>query len=152
MGSHATYSVFRDDLYVSFGVDNLIHHVQRNTLTPAFKINITPKSSEFYDRFVAGFQGYVGSYLFINYSYNMKRKLFIYNTKTKRGYHISDDAGLKNQGIRDNMYGTGHITKLTNLNRPGYFYYIKEAGTMKEMPKGVTGASHPVVFIAKIKD
>lgn len=159
IGSSATYSTFKNDLYVSFGIDNLIHQMQKQTLIPAFKINITPespdihnpKSSAFHDRIMPGFRGFIGSYLFINYAIEGKRKLYIYDTKTKKGYNFSHDDTLNNQGIRDNIYGSGHIT-LSKLNRSGYFYYIRNAGALKEMPKGVTDKSQPVVFIAKIKE
>ena len=151
--TNATYSTFKNDLYVSFGaIDNLIHKMQGNTLVPSVKINITPKSSEMEDRFPTRFRGFIGSYLFINYSIKNKPKLFIYNTNTKKGYNFTDDNSLKNQGVWDNIYGTGYITKLSKLNRSGYFYFVRSAGELKEMPKGVSDKSHPIVYVAKIKE
>ena len=152
MGCPATYSTFKDDLYVSFAVDDLIHHMKNYKLIPAFKINITPKTSDLEDRLEGNFRGFVGSYIFVNYKINRSPKFFIYNTNSKKGYNFSVDGKLKNQGIRDNVNGTGYITKLSKLNRPQYFYYLKSAGDMKEMPKNASSPNHPVVFMAKIKE
>jgi hypothetical protein len=152
-GCLATYSTFKDDLYVAFGgVDDLIHQMQNNKLIPAFKINIMPKNSNIHDRYSLGFRGFVGSYIFVNYYINDKPKIFIYNTESQKGYNFSIDDKLNNQSIQDNINGTGYITRLSNLNRPQFFYYVKRADDMKEMPKNASSPSHPVVFIAKMKE
>ena len=152
IGCNATYSTFRDDLYVSFAVDDLIHQIQNNKLIPAFKINITPKTSDLEDRLEGNFRGFVGSYIFVNYKINRSPKFFIYNTNSKKGYNFSVDNKLNNRGIRDNVNGTGYITKLSKLNRPQYFYYLKKAGDLKEMPRNASSPNHPIVFMAKIKE
>ena len=146
-----SFSTFLNDLYISLGVDRIIHKVQGNRLIPSFKINITP-NPPVSENYISFFRGFVGSYLFINYRHDSKYKLFIYNTKTKKGVNLTNDDSVKNQGVLDNLYETGHITKLNRLNRAGYFYYIKKAEEMKQLPQGVTDPSHPVVFITKIKD
>ena len=151
-GGIATFSTFKDDLYVSFGVDYLIHQMQNNKLIPTFKITIMPNILNSNDRYKAGFRGFVGSYIFVNYDINEKSNFFIYNTNSEKGYNFSIDDKLNNQGIRDNVNGTGYITKLSKLNRPQYFYYLKSAGDLKEMPKNASSPNHPVVFIAKIKE
>jgi hypothetical protein len=146
------YSTFQNSLYISFGIDNLIHQLQGNRLVSAYRINITPNTTNVDDRYFSGFRGFVGHYLFVNYRINGKNGLYIYNTRTRQGHNIANDNSLTNQGIRDNIYATGFITDIKRLNRDGYFYYIKNAGEMREMPRTASGASHPVVFIAKIKE
>ena len=146
-----SFSTFLNDLYISLGNDRIIHKVQGNRLIPSIKINITP-NPPVSENYVNNFKGFIGSYLFINYRHDSIYKLFIYNTKTNKGVNFTDDNSLRNQGVLDNLYETGHITKLNRLNRSGYFYYIKYAGDLKQLPQGVADSTHPVVFIAKIKD
>ena len=146
-----SFSTLRNNLYISVGTDRLIYRIQGNKLSPSFKINITP-NPPVSENYTIAFKGFVGSHLFINYRHDNKNKLFIYDTKTNKGVNFTDDESLKNQGVLDNLYETGHLTKLNRLNRAGYLYFIKKAGELKQMPQGVTDPSHLVVFIAKIKD
>ena len=152
-GRYAGFS-FRGRMpIVSFGLDNMLHQIEGNKITPIVKFNIEPAPTNAIDKYSYQFQGFIGNYLCIHYSRSLQTYLYLQNMSTGKIFQTKysrSEKRMLTDGIKDDMLATG-FCDITPLNRPGFFYFIKEREELKSNPNFSNEKTEYTVFFVKFK-
>ncbi len=160
----ACFSAFNDQLIFAFPSDNIIYTVKNDRISVLFEWNILSTVKLINENNpVFSTKGFMGKYLFINYSMNDlsgKSKIkssFIYikDTNTRMKYNIlmkSNEMGFVEGAICDDIYKTGYFTLIYPCNGKGYFYFIKGKNDIDKNINKVKISDGQVIFIVKTKE
>jgi hypothetical protein len=103
-----------------------------------------------------GEKGFIGKFLFVDYTIDGQSYLYMEDLKTGKRFHVKNDIMIMNDvtskdGIIDDVFNTGKCM-LRQGNQGNYFYFIKGNADIKRNNIGnISLRNGSVVFIVKTK-
>jgi hypothetical protein len=126
--ANGQFSIHDNAVNFSLATDSVLYKFQEREAKPVEQWHIKPFASTLKDRGF-GKSGFIGKYLFINYSRGNKEYLYLEDTKNGKKYHvkIKFEDSIFTDGIKDDLFNTGYVNIDHTLNQEGYFYFTKKA-------------------------
>ena len=148
----ASFSFRGQTPIVSFGLDNTLYQIQDKKITPIIKFTIDPAPVHALDKYGYQFQGFIGNYLCIHYLRNIQQYLYFKNMRTGKVFQtmFSIKDGKVSDGIKDDILHTG-TCKITPLNRPDYFYFVKKREELQGNTELLKENANHTIFFVKLK-
>lgn len=141
-----SFSINTNKLFVSLGIDNTIYKVDKDVITPSYKIEFKNSAPTSFELFGAPKQIILGHYIKYGYRLKMVSYDFLYGTKNGKSYNIkylrkNNECIL---GIKDDVFNTGFF-ELNPTNDENYVFFFKNAY------KANKNLSAPTIFLVKLK-
>jgi len=95
---------------------------------------------------------FIGKYLYVEYRIDDQSYLYMEDMKNGKTFHIKISYIKENEGIRDDVFNTGKISRIRSLNQEGYIYFINTRSEINGNSIGnIPLKDGSVVFILKTK-
>lgn len=123
-----------------------LYTIKRNQLIPSLKVDMSgfaasdDKSKNVYIRNI----NRNDKYLFVEYSYKRKTRLFIYDFSTGIQHNLTE-------GFNDDVFGTGNVMLRPLDVKFNQMYFIKDANELIDIVEGIDENSNPFLFIVNLK-
>lgn len=156
--SEANFFTYNNELLIAPTMDSTIYKIEGDKILSFFNWRIKPKEGYYYYKpFVLSFKGITGNFIYINYILrnssdkyiNNRRCFYFENLKSGEKYNINN---TEEGPIYDDFYHTGYFNIISLSNKPGYFYFIKEAAKIKQKANKINTNNKIVIFIVKTKE
>lgn len=142
-GLYVYCTVFFNDL----DIRDTMYSIQNNRILPVFKIDFS------------GIGAYGGEkrnleilnmyktqrFIFSDYKLNGKKQTFWYDSEKDQQY-------ILNNGINDDIYGTGEVTLKPLDLKTNQMYFAKNGYELEGIVKGFNEDSNPAVYFVKLKE
>ena len=148
----ANFSFYNQKPVVSFGLDDMFHHIDENKLIQVIKYTIEPNPSVF-EKIRTLFQGFTGNSLIIHFDTDKNRNLFFKNMRTGQEFQTKyshSQEGILTDGIKDDILATG-FCDITPINRSGYFYFVKKKEELSGNPNFSNEYTDLTIFLVQFK-
>ena len=148
--SNATFSVYKDQIAFTNGVDSTIYGIKEGKIYPIVRYKVKPFKNLSYVKPQMATKGFIGKYLLINY---------LMENKLKGGsewfcYLEDMNTGNKNDMtyfFDDDIYHTGNCVIKEILNKEGYFYIFRTKEELSKVSKDLNLSGGNAIFIVKAK-
>jgi hypothetical protein len=147
-----SFSIHSGELYISFGIDNTIYHVNQKTLIPVYRFEFKNRPRSEYDIFGAPSQLIFGRYIKYGIRINGKQGDAFYDIKDKKSLYIKylGNPNDLDSGINDDINNTGYF-QINLTNNENYIYFVKGKHAFKGGEINEKNKLNVVVFLVKLK-
>ncbi|HPF02983.1 MAG TPA: 6-bladed beta-propeller [Bacteroidales bacterium] len=146
----ANLSTYKNELFISVGLDRTLYMVNQKKLVPTYSIEFKnlPASS-----INLGLnQLMTGKYFRNNYWIGNDSFDFLYNIETGKSYNIKYhyQNNELTSGLEDDFYNTGFLS-INQTNREDYFYFIKQPSVIEGSELSKPEKKNPIIFLVKLR-
>lgn len=146
-------SIRNDELFISFGIDNVIYRVIKNELVPAFKFEFINGTPTFLDMGIAPRNLLMGNFIRFGYGIKGLSYEFLYDTRSGMANNIRYARNNSNRfilGIKDDMYQTGFF-QIKPTNMDNHVFFVKRPEDLKGSKLYDPNQKNPLLFLVKLK-
>lgn len=146
------FSVLKNELYVSFGIDNTIYKVDQQSLTPVHRLEFKNRPPSDTDILLTPGQLIFSRYVKCGYFMKGSSYYLLYDKKNGKSYNIkyAQENNKQPAGIEDDIFHTGYLNIVpTNVEDYVFFFRKREdlKGNKMFDPKNID----PTIFLVKLK-
>ncbi len=146
-------SIRNDELFVSFGIDNIIYKVVNNKFVPAYTFEFINGCPTYLDMVRAPLSLLMGH--FIRFGYGIKGLSYelLYDTRSDVSYNVRyarDNSNRLVSGIKDDIYLTGYF-QMNPTNLDNHLFFVKRPEDLKGSKLYDPNQKNPLLFLVKLK-